>query len=210
MNTEKTGNMFLSLAKIISVIFHPLFIPLYGLAVIFSAPTFLGYLPPAVKKILFFIVLSNNILIPLVLLPLLRNRNIITSYNIENRSERIIPLVVISVLYAFTSYVIFRFQIPLFIKSFILAATFVTMVVTVINFWWKISIHSVAVGALTAMVFVMSVKMYVPLTWYLAGVILSSGGVLSARLKLGSHNPPQVWVGYFTGLIGLSGSMLII
>jgi hypothetical protein len=177
--------------------------PLYGLLILFSAPTFLGYLPFTIKRILFIIVLINNVLIPLTLLPFFRYRNVISSYKIEERTERIIPLLTTSILYSATSFIVFRFQVPFLIKSFFLATSILAVVVTFINFWWKISIHAVGAGALTAVVFVLSIKLYTPLTWYLTGIILAGGLVLSSRLRLNSHNPSQVWLGYFTGLFAL-------
>jgi hypothetical protein len=197
------------MAKIISFIFHPLFMPLYGIWIIFSAPTILGYLPVEVKKILSFIILVNNVLIPITLMPFFRYRNVISSYNIDERRERVTPLLATTLLYSITTIIIFRFQIPLFLKSFIIACSFLVLSVSIINFWWKISIHSVGVGALTAVVIILSVKMYTFLTWYLVGVILAGGLVLSSRLRLNVHNPPQVWVGYAAGFLGLFLFMLI-
>ncbi len=203
MSTETSNNIADTLAKFIAIVFHPLLMPLYGLLILFSAPTFLGYLPFTIKRILFIIVLINNVLIPLTLLPFFRYRNVISSYKIEERTERIIPLLTTSILYSATSFIVFRFQVPFLIKSFFLATSILAVVVTFINFWWKISIHAVGAGALTAVVFVLSIKLYTPLTWYLTGIILAGGLVLSSRLRLNSHNPSQVWLGYFTGLFGL-------
>jgi len=53
-----TGDL---LAKIISIIIHPLLITVYGLLIIFSAPTFIGYIPFTVKKILLIIIVINNL-----------------------------------------------------------------------------------------------------------------------------------------------------
>jgi len=203
MSTETSNNIADTLAKFIAIVFHPLLMPLYGLLILFSAPTFLGYLPFTIKRILFIIVLINNVLIPLTLLPFFRYRNVISSYKIEERTERIIPLLTTSILYSATSFIVFRFQVPFLIKSFFLATSILAVVVTFINFWWKISIHAVGAGALTAVVFVLSIKLYTPLTWYLTGIILAGGLVLSSRLRLNSHNPSQVWLGYFTGLFAL-------
>lgn len=200
MTEESSKNIPDGLAKIITIVFHPLLMPLYGLLILFSAPTFLGYLPLPVKRILFIIVLVNNVLIPLTLLPFFRYRNVITSYKIEERSERIIPLLTTSILYCATSFIVFRFQVPFLIKSFFLATSILSVVVTFINFWWKISVHAVGAGALAAVVFVLSIKMYTPLTWYLAAVIIAGGLILSSRLRLNFHNPSQVWLGYITGL----------
>jgi hypothetical protein len=210
MSTDEKKNFQDSLAKILSVIFHPLFMPVYGLAIILSAPTLLGYLPFDIKKILFLIVIVNNVLIPVSLLPFFIHRKIISSWTISDRKERIIPLVIATILYATTSFIIFRFPIPFFLKSFIFALFFLSLVVTVINLWWKISLHSVGAGALVAIVIILSFKMYTPLVCYLISVIITGGFVLSSRLRLNFHNPQQVWLGFLTGFLGLAVFMMLL
>ena len=210
MNNEIKTNIQDKAARIISVVFHPVFMVLYGLTILLSAPTFLGYLPLELKKILFLVVIVNNVLVPLVLLPFFRYRNLISSYDIEDKSERTIPLLTASILYCTTSFIIFRFQIPFLLKSFIFATSVLSIIVSVINFWWKISIHSVGAGALTATVLVLSLKMQTPLTWYLIASILTSGLILSARLRLNSHSLSQVWIGFFTGLLGIGLFILLV
>jgi len=197
-----------STAKAASVAFHPLFMPLYGLAIVFSAPTLYGYLPFPVKRLLFFIILVNNVILPLSLMPFFKYRNIISTWKIEERSERIIPLLFTTILYSTTSFIIFKFPIPLFLKSFVFGAVFLSLSVTVISLWWKISIHSVGAGALIALVLILSFKMYTPLVWYLVAAIVAGGLVLSSRLRLNSHNPLQVWLGFLGGFFGLILFML--
>lgn len=203
IKSEETIDFLIKPAKIISVIFHPLFMPVYGMIIIFSAPTLYGYLPFEVKKLLFLIVLINNVILPLSLLPFLKYRNIISSWTVENRRERIIPLLITTLLYASTSFIVMKFPIPVFLKSFIFAAFFVSLAITVINFWWKISIHSAGAGALSALVLILSLKMYSSLVWYLIMVIIAGGLILSSRLKLNSHSPQEVWLGFLTGSMGL-------
>jgi hypothetical protein len=198
-----------TLAKIIAIIFHPLLMPVYGLAIIFSAPTLLEYLSFNVKKLLILIMLVNNVLLPLSLLPFFIHRNIITSWTISERKERNIPLIITTVLYCATSFIIFRFPIPVFLKSFIFASAFLSLMVTVINFWWKISIHSVGAGSLIGLVLMLSLKMLTPLEWYLISAIIAGGLVLSSRLKLNLHDPQQVWVGLLAGFFGLTISMML-
>ena len=210
MSNEIKTNIQYKAARIISVVFHPVFMVLYGLTILLSAPTFLGYLPLELKKILFLVVIVNNVLVPLVLLPFFRYRNLISSYDIEDKSERTIPLLTASILYCTTSFIVFRFQIPFLLKSFIFATSVLSIIVSVINFWWKISIHSVGAGALTATVLVLSLKMQTPLTWYLIASILTSGLILSARLRLNSHSLSQVWIGFFTGLLGIGLFILLV
>jgi len=79
-----------------------------------------------------------------------------------------------------------------------------------INLWWNISIHAAGAGALTATVIALAFRMHTPLTFYLLAVILVSGVILSARLKLNSHNPAQVWTGFLTGLIGIILFILLV
>jgi hypothetical protein len=203
MTTDTKKHIPLMMAKVISVIFHPLFMPVYGILIIFSAPTLFGYLPFNVKKLLFLIILINNVFLPFSLLPFFRYRNIITTWSIEKRGERVIPLLTITILYLATAYIIFRFPIPSFLKSFVFASFFLSLIVTVVNFWWKISVHAVGAGALTALVLILSMKMYTPLTGYLILVIISTGLVLSSRLRLNVHNPQQVWIGLLSGFLGL-------
>jgi len=204
MMTDSPHNFTNTIAKIISVIFHPLLMPLYGLLIIFSAPTLFGYLPVTQKKIILFIILTNNVALPLSLIPYLKWRKLISSWTIDNRSERIIPMAITSFFYFVTLYVVLRFNIPVFIKAFILSAALLSFAVTVINFWWKISIHSVGAGALTSLIFVLSIKMYTPLTLFLMSSIIASGLILSARLWLNSHSPKEVWLGYLAGVAGMA------
>jgi len=203
MSTDKTNNFPDTLAKIISVVFHPLLMLVYGLAIIFSAPTLFGYLPVDVKKLLFLIVLVNNVFLPLSLLPFFMHRNLISSWTINDRKERTIPLILTTVLYGTTSFIIFRYQIPFFLKSYIFSAFFLSLAVTVINLWWKISLHSVAAGALLGIVLLLSFRMHTALVGYLILVTITGGSVLSSRLRLNYHNPPQVWLGFLTGFLGL-------
>jgi hypothetical protein len=209
MTSDKPADFTESTAKIVAYIFHPLLMPLYGMAIIFSAPTLFGYLPFNVKKLLLLIMLVNNVLLPLSLLPFFMQKKIITSWTISERKERNIPLIITSLLYCTTSYIIFRFPIPVFFKSFIFATAFLSIIMTLINLWWKISLHAAGSGALIGLVLILSFKMLTPLEWYLISAIIAGGLVLSSRLRLNLHSPAQVWMGLFTGFFGLTLFMMM-
>jgi hypothetical protein len=163
----------------------------------------MGYYPNEVKKLLFLLVLINNVLVPLSLLPFFRYRNIISSWSIEERSERIIPLSITTILYAVTSFIIFRYPIPAFLKAFFLSAFLLSLSATVISLWWKISIHSIGTGALIALILLLSLKFESSLDGVLILAVFVAGVVLTSRLKLNSHNPRQVWYGLLAGYMGL-------
>jgi hypothetical protein len=196
-----------TLAKIVSVAFHPLLIPLYCILIILSAPTLFDFIPFEVKKLLLLVIVINNFFLPFSLILYLRYRKLITTFVIDNREERMLPLVLTTFFYFVTVYIFLKFRIPVFIKTFVLTAAIISMVVMMINLWFMISIHAAGVGALLATVLVLSVKMQTPLTWFLIPVILISGAVLSSRLLLNSHTPREIWFGFFLGL-GITALLL--
>jgi hypothetical protein len=206
---ENSTSISVVASKTVSVIFYPLFMPLYGLIVIFTAPTLFWYIPARAKEILFFIFIVNNLLIPVALMPFFRYRNLISSWVIEERSERTIPLMSVALLYAITSFILSRLEVPLFFKAYGYALTMLTLVLLTINRWWKISLHSAGAGALISIVILLSLRMSASLPFYMAGSVLIAGAVLSARLKLNTHNQAEVYSGFLAGLIIPSGMMLL-
>lgn len=210
MSAKDGRNIPDSIAKIVSVLFHPLFMVVYGLLIIFSPSTPFGYLPFTVKRLLFLIIVVNNVFLPLSLLPFLMQMRIISSWTLSERKERYIPLIITTLLYATTSYIIFRFPIPFFLKSFFYATFFLSLIVTAVNFRFRISLHSVGAGALISILMLLCFKMYMPPDWHLILGIIAGGLVLSSRLRLNIHNPFQVWYGFITGFSGLILFMLIL
>ena len=209
MNTDRPKDFLDTPAKIIGIAFHPLLMPVYGMIIIFSAPTLYGYLPFNVKKLLLLILLVNNVLLPFSLLPFFYQRKIITTWTLNERKERVIPMIITTILYGTTSYIVFKFPIPLFFKSFIFSTAFLSLLVTLINLRWKISLHSAGAGALVGLVLTLSFKMLTPLDWYLISTIIAAGLVLASRMKLNLHNPQQVWIGLLTGFAGFSFFMML-
>jgi hypothetical protein len=189
------------LAKIISAIFHPVLMPLYGLIIILFAPTLMSYLPIEVKKIIILIFLTNNVVLSLSVIPFLRYRNIINTWEMEEKSERVIPLLIASVLYFITTYILFKFQVPVFLKAYSFASSILVLLCAVISTRWKISIHSAGSGALIATILLLSFKMHTDIEGFILSALLISGLVLSARLKLNSHEPSQVYAGFITGFV---------
>jgi hypothetical protein len=210
MNDSRSTNFSDKIARIISGIFHPLLMPVYGLTILFSAPTLYNYIPFEIKKMVILIVIVNNVLLPFSLLPFFIHSNLISSWSLNDRKDRVIPLIISTILYGITTYILFRFSLPHFLKSFILAAVLLSLTATALNFRWKISLHSIGAGYLLAMVLVLSFKMYTPLLWYIIPCIFAAGLVLSSRLQLNLHNAGEVWFSFLTGLAGFSVVAMLI
>lgn len=209
MQNETVNNIQEKSAKIISYLFHPLFIPVYGLLVIFFSPTLFWYMPFRVKELLFFIFVINNILIPVSLIPLFRYRHIISSVSIDDRRERIIPLITVSLLYVVTSVIMFSLQIPLFLKAYSYSLSALSIVLLIMNLKWKISLYSAASGSFTALVMILSIKMSYGLPGLMIMSFLLSGIILSSRLRLNAHRPSEVYPGFVSGFLVMTGGMLL-
>lgn len=207
MDTSKSGMLP---AKIISIIFHPLFMPVYGLAIILSGFTPFGYMQIPVKKLLFLIIVVNNVLLPLALLPFLRYMNFISSWTLEEREERVIPLIISSILYATSSYILYRFPVPFFLKAFMFSVFLISIMLTAINFRWKISLHSVGAGALTGLILILSFRLYSHLLGFLVIAVITGGMIMSARLRMNLHSPRQVWTGFSAGFVLLTFFMFFL
>jgi hypothetical protein len=207
MDATKSGMLP---AKIISVIFHPLFMPVYGLAIILSGFTPFGYMQIPVKKLLFLIIVVNNVLLPLALLPFLRYMNFISSWTLEEREERVIPLIISTILYATSSFILYRFPVPFFLKAFMFSVFLISLMLTAINFRWKISLHSVGAGALTGLILILSFRLYSHLLGLLVIAVIAGGMIMSARLRMNLHSPRQVWTGFSAGFVLLTFFMFFL
>lgn len=204
--TKFSDNTSLKLSsQILSVIFFPGFLPVYGLLIIFNAPTLFAYELAArygsLKGIILLLAFVNMTVVPVALMPLLKYRNIISSYNMNTRSDRIVPMAIGSLMYLVTTIIFYSFQIPGIIKSFILATTILSILILVITLRWKISIHSAGLGSLLATVMALSVRMYANLAAIWIPLILISGLVMASRLYLNSHNPSQIYAGFALGFL---------
>lgn len=207
-HTEKREPLRL-ISEVVSILFHPVFMPLYGLLIIFLAPTIFIYIPGNVKRVIFMLVMINMTVVPLAMLPLFRYRNIISSFSLTDAGERVMPLALGLLMYILTTIIFFSYQIPALIKSFILAASVALFILLMVTLMWKISIHSAGMGGLLATVMALSLRMGAPLTGYMVALILFSGVVMAARLYLGAHKPGQVYLGFLAGFLPFMVIMLL-
>lgn len=209
METKSANKTLEVISNIISVIFHPVFLPVYGFLIIFNAPTFMVHLPTGLKRVIISLATINMTVVPLALMPFLKYRNVIKSYKMDSRQERIIPLSIGAMMYIVTCVIFYSYEIPQLVKSFTLAASLTSVLILLITFRWKISAHAAGMGALLATVIVLSIKMMANLSVLWIPVLLFSGLVLSARMILKSHNPSQIYAGYIVGFIPVFTVMMI-
>jgi hypothetical protein len=193
-------------AKIVSYIFHPLFYPTLGLYFMLHSDTYLDTMNSEAKYFLYVILGFSTCVLPLLSLPVLMYRRLIKNIEMENRSERILPLIFVVIFYFLGYYLMNRLPIPQIIITYTSSVTFIAAIALLVTVWWKISFHTLGAGGLLGALIALSLKFDTSLQIYLVVVLIITGVVSSARLLLSAHTPTQIIVGFFTGLaIAFSG-----
>jgi hypothetical protein len=201
--------MLEKISKIISHIFHPLLVPTVGFMILFNSGTYLSYIPFNMKAWITSIVFVCTVFIPLMFIVFLRYQEIINNIQMKERRERYIPVLITFFLFVFCFYLIRRIDIPAMFRSFILGGMITLLCTFFITLRYKISIHMVGLGGLTAMVMFVSFYLKVDLSFYLILVILVTGMTGTARLLLNAHTPAEVYSGFMTGFAGVLATMML-
>jgi hypothetical protein len=190
------------IAKIISVVFHPLLMPTYGFALIFFTQNYIStFIPLNVKLLILGITFIFTFILPTINAIILLKLGRIRSLEMETSKERIIPYLSTFMYYIALFYLFYSAQFsPVFI-ILILGAAVSVLFTLLINFKWKISAHAVGIGGIIGAVMGISLRLMIDLELIVIITILSSGLIGYARLKLLSHSPAQVYAGYLTGFL---------
>lgn len=201
----RTSSKFVRvLALIISYVFHPVFMPMVMTLVIYKlAPVSFASVAPRDFTQWLGIIGINTIFFPLVFVFLLRKLDFISSWHMKDPKERIVPLIAIMTFY-FWAYLIFKNKAYAFILQVLLLGSFWgTISLFMINIFYRISMHTVAVGGMIGLMIVLMiispVNMAIPFFVSLA----IAGVVGTARLILDAHKPSEIWWGYIVGCVAM-------
>lgn len=194
-------------AEVLSVIFHPLFIPLYGLLIIYSSPTLLSFIPFQLKRLMFILVLANNVILPLAVAAILYARGAITTFNARDRKERVLLLSFALMMYTITAYLLVRMQAPNLFRAYFISIAVVTLITLLITTFYRISLHAAGIGGLLVLVLSMVVYYDISTVWQLVSVLIVGGAVMASRIYLGAHTPSEVWTGLFAGALVMALSL---
>jgi hypothetical protein len=197
-------------AEILSVIFHPIMIPLYGLLIIYSSTTLLSFIPVQLKKLIFVVVVSNNLIIPLALASILYARGVITTFNARVRNERVILLTFSLLMYALTAYLLLRLQVPSLFRAYFISIAVVTLITLMITTAYRISLHAAGIGGLLVLIIFMILHYNISMVWQLISVIIAGGAVMSSRICLEDHSPAEVWTGLLAGVAVMALSFFVL
>jgi hypothetical protein len=206
MNTVKR-KWIQKTATVISVLFHPVFIPLFGLIIIYSAPTLLSYIPFNIKRGIFILVTANNVIIPLSMTAVFYSRGIIKSVFAQERSERIILLTFSLVMYSITALLLLKVPVPSLIKAYFVSIAVVTLATLFITFFYRLSLHAASTGGLLALAGFMIFRFNIVSVSHIIILLIVCGAVLTSRLYLEEHKSGEVLTGFVTGAAVMSLSL---
>lgn len=198
-----------ALAKMVSLILHPVIMPVLGLLVIFNSGTYLAYLPFDSKKFVFLVVSLCTIVIPLCLMPFFLYQKLIMNFKTDSRKERYLPLTTAFLFYTVCYIRVLRFPIPPAYHAFILGCTIAVLCALIISLFWKISVHMSGIGGLTGLIVFLIWSQRVNLQFLLILSIISAGLIGFARLQMKAHNPAQVYSGFLAGLFCVGVTMML-
>lgn len=186
--------------KVITYLFHPLFIPLAGtLAYFMITPK---YSPIEFQSGNILPIFILTVIIPVIAFLILKNLGVISSVFMPNTSERRYLLYIgISLLLMVVYKVIpnnYTSELHFYFIGLI-GATFGSIVLLFFNF--KSSIHLMGMGSLFMYLVCLSVHFEINITIALSLLILASGLVATSRLYLQSHGRAALIIGFLLGAI---------
>lgn len=201
-------------ARLLSVIFHPLFIPTYLFSFLaWTIPTSLEPITPEIQgKFLLFIFIVTCLL-PLLNVGIFKYFGTVSSFTMPGRKERLIPFVFISAIYVAVTY-LFHIHGKMNLNDnflrFMVVIDMLVVAATIATFFFKVSVHSVTVWGLIGILVPLNKITNVNAIFYpTIGVIVLAGFVMAARLYLNTHSSREVMWGAVLGLVTSVTGMLL-
>lgn len=203
--------MEVRLARIISFLLHPVFLPFYMLLFLFSMNFHAALvLTPKAKLFLAIVVMLTTILIPLLLNLIFLRMKLIQSLRMETREERIFPLITQVIFFYLTYYLLKQYQVPFIFTFYMLGATFLVFCTMVITLFYKISLHMTGMGGVFGFFLGLALKYSLPMADILMIIILISGITGVARLKENSHKNSEIYAGFLAGTVLMMALFLLL
>lgn len=120
-----------------------------------------------------------------------------------------VPYVISIMCYFSCVYFMERMHIPHFMGSIVIAALVIQIVCAVANAWWKISIHTAAIGGVAGALFSFAEIFGFNPVWWLCVVFLLAGVLGSSRMMLRQNSLSQVVGGFCIGAVCSAVTILV-
>jgi len=189
-------------AHFFSFIFHPLFIAAYVTAfLIFVHPIAFAGFDPKLKMFRLISVFFVTVFLPFFSIFLLLRLRFISSVYLRTARERVIPYAIVMIFYFWIWYVFYKLDSPPVIVHFLLGAFLAVCAAWMCNIFYKISIHSVAMGGLLMFFLLFSFHDSYASGVYLSLATLIAGLVCTSRFIVSDHSAFDIYTGLLTGML---------
>ncbi len=199
------------LSKLISFIFHPIFVPTYAiLFLVWSNPYEFGQFGSYDSFFILQTAILYSILYPLFVVVLLRLLDFIDNYEMRDRKNRILVFIPTSFFFWWTFIVYLKSDYSEVLSDVMLGATIsISIALVITSVFSKISLHTIGMGGLFAIA-LFSVNIAVKdVTVFLFAAIFIAGLVGTCRMYLKAHNLQEVYNGYLVGFLSMFFAFLI-
>jgi hypothetical protein len=195
--------VFKIIAKIISYILHPLFIPVYiFLWLIWRFPINFDDISAAGLRFKAISVFLNASFFPAFAVFLLWRLRFIDSIFLRTQKDRIIPYVITMIFYWWLWYLSRNFSDqPDVLKFFYFGIFLNTVFGLIINNFIKISMHAMGAGTLVAFVILTCAHYQTFLGADIITATFIAGIICTARMLLDHHSSAEIYTGLFVGVI---------
>lgn len=190
-------------AKIVSYIFHPLFIPTYFFIYLMQYFSFeFAGITEWQLKLRLFGVFWLTAFFPAFAVFLLWRLKFSNSIFLKTQKERIVPYIIIMFFYWWMHYLSRNFpDQPAVLKFFFTGIFMVTVVGLIANNSFKISMHAMGVGGIVTAIILTSFYYKVANGVPISIVLAITGLVCTARLITANHTIKEIYTGLFAGII---------
>ena len=196
------------IARIISFLFHPLFIPVYlSWLITTTQPYLFGTTWGKTIFVARFVVMYT--FFPLVSVLLMKALKFISSIQLKTQRDRIIPYVVCMIYYWWTWYVLHNQpEYPKEAVQLSLAIFLASIGGLMANISMKVSMHAIAAGVMVTFVMLLGFSQDLNFGIYISSSIFLTGAICTARFIDSDHTPKEIYVGLFIGVGALLLALL--
>ena len=205
---EKKTNWLLTIpAKIISYVFHPLFIPTYVFVfLVYQVPYEFAGITAFQLQLRIFSIFWLTAFFPAFAVFLLWRLKFSESIFLRTQKERIVPYIITMFFYWWMYYLSRNFtDQPAVLKFFYMGIFVSTVFGLMLNNYFKISLHAMALGGALAAIILFAMYYRLPLGILMSVTAMITGMVCTSRFLVSDHTSKEVYTGLFVGI----GSQLI-
>lgn len=205
---EKKDPLYIA-SYIISAIFTPFMVPFVSFLMLFLF-TYLSIMPMSYKLSVLSLVYCFTILFPMLGIFIFQKINGWGIKELGQREKRFIPYGLTILSYLGCLLTMYRVHMPRYMSGIVLSVLICMILCTIINLRLKISTHAASSGMMVGGLLSYSMLFMFNPVWWLAGFILLSGMLCSARIIVKQHTITEVFGGFLVGLFcGITGILFI-